>query len=339
MDKENEEKIKTALLLALKNIEDLDIKFDGVELNHLFLLHGIPELITHIVRGMFYFEVFDCLFKSNHFHSLVLSPSRTIEARSATVSAKVNKVKSYELQCGTITSSRRFWKPSANYVLTSDLASKKIYHDFFNLPENKLLLVGSPRLDKNISKYKKIKNEHDLIDHKYKRVFLALQTLPYDINEKMINVVLGAVLHSKYKLVVGFHPRDSHKNKEKLTNLCSLLSNNHNLDIDIARGDSLQELAKSDVCITYFSFLGIEAYALGCEVIALNITGSEWPYKLSILGIAQEATSLAELKLALQHIDSGESPLIENELLGSEVLRDGKSVSRIVEHVCANAHE
>jgi hypothetical protein len=92
------------------------------------------------------------------------------------------------------------------------------------------------------------------------------------------------------------------------------------------------KLVEHDVCITYFSGIGIEAFAIGCEVIALNITGKEWSFRLGDIGIADEATSVQELSAALEKIIDKKSKTnldLINTPKELMIFRDGLAIDRI----------
>lgn len=314
---------KEAALVAknlAKGIEkklEKELEYQGFNIGSFFIKYALNQFAIQTMTSLYYYRLFDKLFKERRPHVILASPSRPVEARAAILAGRKHGITSFDLQGGTLFKTRRFWKTEADYLLCSDALSKTIYHEFYNLEEERVLLVGSPRLDNNVAKYKKLV---EFNNRSKKRIFLALQPLSSDNNLKMVNVCLEAIKDMPdTELTVGFHPRDNDTNKKNVIN-------NTKGKFNLVKKDSSAELMEHDICITYYSFMGVEAFAMGCKLIALNVLEhKKWPYRLRDLGIAKEAYNADELKtLILEHelYDLDESAI---------VLRDGLSLQRISE--------
>lgn len=325
--KEDESKgYKRNIVDGLASMKDAKFEFGSYKIDRTFMFHGISAFTSCIVRAIFYLRVFHIALQQSKISCVIVSPARSLEARGATEAARRAGIISYELQCGTITSSRRFWRPNVDFVLCSDPVSKNIYQDFFKSDPSSILLVGSPRLDKNIAPYREAAKNADL---KNLNIFLALQTLATEISVKMIHACVDALADIKGStLTVAFHPRESDRNKTYLRQLLNELP----IDVSIVEGDSLSHLVHHNVCVTYFSFLGVEAFGVGCNVVALNLTGNDWPFRLAELGVAREALSTAELTSIFSDFHKHKESKVNvsgTQTNSASVLRDGKSMERI----------
>jgi hypothetical protein len=315
-DEEADLLVKNLIQGIEKKLED-NLKYQEFNIGSFFIKYALNQFGIQTMTSLYYYRLFDRLFKERRPHAILASPSRPVEARAAILAGRKHGITSFDLQGGTLFKTRRFWKTEADYLLCSDALSKTIYHEFYSLEEERVLLVGSPRLDHNVAKYKKLTK---IKDHSKKRIFLALQPLSSDNNLKMVNVCLEAIKDMKdTELTVGFHPRDNDANKKNVIN-------NAQGKFNLVKRDSSEELMEHDICITYYSFMGVEAFAMGCKLISLNVLEhKKWPYRLRDLGIAKEAYNARELKELI--LDDREYDLDESAI----VLRDGLSLQRISE--------
>jgi hypothetical protein len=314
-DEEADLLVKNLIQGIEKKLED-NLKYQEFNIGSFFIKYALNQFGIQTMTSLYYYRLFDRLFKERRPHAILASPSRPVEARAAILAGRKHEITSFDLQGGgAISRTRRFWKIEADYLLCSDIFSKKIYQDLYKLEESRILLVGSPKLDHNVAKYKKLTK---IKDHSKKRIFLALQPLSSDNNLKMVNVCLEAIKDMKdTELTVGFHPRDNDANKKNVIN-------NAQGKFNLVKRDSSEELMEHDICITYYSFMGVEAFAMGCKLISLNVLEhKKWPYRLRDLGIAKEAYNARELKELI--LDDREYDLDESAI----VLRDGLSLERI----------
>lgn len=301
---------------AIDSINKENIIYQNFKLGHFFYRFNINQIINQTISSMYYYKLHDKLFQEKRPFAILASPSRTIEARAIIVAAKKHNIRTFDLQGGgAIFKSRRFWKSEADHLLCSDLLSKNILQELYGFEDNHISIVGSPQLDHDIAKYKEMVYREDNI---YKKIFLVLQPLSTEVNLKIVNTCLEAIKGiDNVELTVGFHPRDKDIKKKAIID-------NAQDEFIVSNKGSLQALTESDICITYYSFMGVEAFALGCKVIALNVLESKrWPYRLKLLGLADEAYSADELR---ELILSNENSIINKSAL---VLKDGLSVDRI----------
>jgi hypothetical protein len=196
------------------------------------------------------------------------------------------------------------------------------------VPAKQVHLVGSPRLDNNVAPYR---SPRPPLDGRDLRVFLALQPLKSEITVGMVEAAVKACGHlGNCALVIGFHPRESEMNRAMVRAVLETAT----VRSEINDGPSLAGVATCDVCVTFFSFLGVEAFALGCHVVGLNVGREEWPFRLAAIGIAAEVHDASELEHVLRAIRDGR-PILgtggadDLDRRSRTALRDGMSTQRI----------
>jgi hypothetical protein len=295
--------------------KSLTQKFGNLILDNNFLIYGLNTIKNQIIRALFYYKIYEEVFKSYKPQAILASPSRTVEARGAIEAGNKNKIPTFDLQGGTIVASNRYWASNAKYMLCTEKFSYGIYKDFFSLKKENIFLVGSPRLDNDMEVYKK---RRELKKDKIK-ILIALQTLSSEINTKIVKTCEDAILgFNNVELYISFHPADSISNRK-------LVLERKKSSTKVSDKKTLEELIDTNICITYFSTIGLEAFALGCDVIALNVIDKEnWIFRLSDIGVAKEAYSSEELRELILLNDKIE------DRDDFKILRDGKSAERIL---------
>ena len=118
-------------------------------------------------------------------------------------------------------------------------------------------------------------------------------------------------------------PREEETVRSEIISMCQRLGD----QISISTEPGIISVSKSKYCVTFFSAIAIEAFALNVRVIALNILKENWPVRLSKIGIAEEASSGHELIQLL----SNDQPKPSDQKL--EYLRDGRSAIRLHETI------
>jgi hypothetical protein len=307
--------LKDDFLKGLKKDKFYNYEFNNLKLGEYFGLFSINQVLSYTISSIFYYKVFYELFKEVIPSIILLSPSRTMEGQALISVARKYGIKSFDLQCSTLAKTKRFWNPKTDFIFCMDSFTQNLYNDLYGIGYEKLILAGSPRMDEKIRKYRNLTKKNNI--QNTKRIFVALQTLGEDINIAFLDTCFEAIKDlDNIEITLGFHPKDKNTNKENILKKYSLFK--------ATTKDTLQELWEHDICITYYSFTGVEAFALGCKVIALNIVDRiSWPYRLKDLGIAEEAYNSEELKELI--IDDKEYDLDESAI----VLRDGLSLERI----------
>ena len=302
--------------------------FQNFQLSDSFYFFGLKSTCSLLARTVFYYDVFRQTFQSYKPRGVIVMPSRGVLARAMTSAAQAEGIPTFELQGGTIADSRRFWKPNSDYILCSDPVSEMTYRDFLKTPQSAIKLIGSPRLDQNIQPYKE---RYDRSQTSGFAIFVALQTVPIETTLEMIDACVEASADiPDCSLTIAPHPRDSQRNLGMIDK--AVQAHAKKRTIRTISGNSLDKLIDHDVCVTFFSFLAVEACGVGCEIVALNMTDYDWPVRLSKLGIAQEAYGAQDLRDIFLSLADNKTAGVKRIIAADDparVLMDGQSLARI----------
>jgi hypothetical protein len=272
----------------------------------------------------------------------VVLPGRTVDANIFAACASQKSIPSIEIQSGIISTNPRFFKPISDEILAIDSVSKKIYTDFLGCNKNSVIVTGGAKIDHDLYNYRqlgkyeartKIPELSDRFDSKI--IMLATQPLEIKILKCIITICIEACkLIPDLVLVVKPHPNEQSENLALYMHLARRLG--FDKMIIIQNANTFDVVVASDVIATYFSTVGIQAYALRKEVICINPFKSRPPFDLVDLGIASEAANCIHL-FELLRKSIGSKPLQLDQSKQNEYIRDGKAVERISNHILMKA--
>lgn len=293
--------------------QDLECRL-GMPTN--FMLCRISETLNLLADVIMVARIYRDVLDRARPSAILLMPQRLFQARVLADVARARGIVTFDLPVGTMARSHIQWRTGCDYIFVPDTGSSHTQTEFFNLPEERVRIIGAPRMDARIAELRAQSGQprprHSL--------FLALQHLDLDHNFKLISACAEAAERLAGSLTVGLHPRELEQTRQALTEHC-LAQGDH---VRMAEGASLYELPRHEICITFFSFIAYEAYALGARVITLNLSGKPWTVRLSESGFAEEACSTEELLDLLQC-----APCQSEVDPRNQVLRDGGSVRRL----------
>lgn len=283
-----------------------------------YVTSALNELFQNLEMAIAYFRSFRRALAESALRAVVLSPSRSVPARALTIAANDLGIATFDLPTGTLTRSHRQWPPIASQILASDRSARDIYTEFFRLDAARVTLVGSPRLDAAVARLKALGTP----ERPPGSVFLALQHLTPEVNLSLVRMVAEAAAQAGLRsITVGFHPRDSeHARRTILREMAA-----QPVAISVCEGPSLPEINRHETCVTFFSFIGFEAFALGTRVIAVNPTSAPWPMRLAEAGLAEEACSAEDLA----KLFATPTPSPNENVRDTAILRDGGAARRI----------
>lgn len=268
--------------------------------------------------------------------AVVVSPGRYLGASTLVAAANALNVPSIELQGGVIASSRRFLRPNALRVLAMDPASAEIYTSFLGLTKQSVEVVGSARVDQSIKPARgftqaqareqaglsgSLLTQHPL---------LVLATQPVGVPRATIilQTVLDALCASETStLVIKTHPNEG---PEYLEAYAGIIARYRTLDVTISTsGEAHHFINSADIILTFFSTMGLEAFALDRSVIAINPFKTPPPFDLAALGVAMSARSSDELTSCIRMIarEGCSQFYVKDPRLS--LLKDGYSCARI----------
>ena len=317
----------------------IDHDFDGFEVGGYSFgretfFYIINIVLINILKSYSYYRIFSYYFERKNIKFVVVAPARSVEARMAISAAGDFDITSYDLQCGTINASARFWPPTANKILASEVVSAEIFVNFFRLNNDRIELIGSPRLDRNVRFLKEQFKSERFSNNK---IIVVLQTIPILNTLNMLDEVILACKELNIPSIsVSIHPRESVQSRVKIIQHLESAK----IGFEVVEGPTLLAYVRHNVCITYFSFSAIEAFAIGLRVIPLNTSGSiEWPFRISRLLQGEEAYCKDDLvnllskpysydARSLNILNDGSAVVRLNALIDSDLVRRSHTLGR-----------
>lgn len=268
--------------------------------------------------------------------AVIVMPGRVLASGVLVAAAQRRGARSFELQVGTISRSRRYPRPSADRLLAVDHASAAIFSRFHGMDEADVAVVGSLVLDRRLAALRGVPQElsrekaglGDFARTGAPLVLLATQPLALDRAATLLSTVLeGLAAAGVSTLVVKTHPREGDGHEECYRRIAASYPQ---VAVQVLRGgDTATMLNAATVVLTYFSTTGIEAFALGRPVIAVNPFQERSPFDLGAMGIALRASNAAELAAGLGRVLAAADPQSYARDPRLSLLRDGGSASRV----------
>ncbi len=256
-------------------------------------------------------------------------PGRYVESIIAVKLAQKVGKPTYEVQSGTISKSPRFITPIADKVICIDPFSEDVYVNFLGKSTSDVLIMGSPKIDYSLKSHRnadKLEMEKKVFGRELlvgKRVLIATQPVGVDKMGQLLSLIINSFKGlDNFCLSIKQHPNESAEYTKKYKEIISDLG----MPVEIITTDKsiYDSIAASDVVCTYFSTVGLEAYALNKRVFAVNPFDSRPPFDLASLGVATEVSSSQEFISELRNINNLKCN-VENDYY----LKDGLSTKRI----------
>ena len=276
---------------------------------------------------------------------VVATPGRSLEASVAYECSRNIGVPTLDIQAGTISPTRRYRRPTADWCTVIDRVFWGMYRDHFNVSEGRLRVVGAPQIDRRLASLRVLEPNQarqalcNALDLPETELFLlATQPVEAELMERIVRLVLEAV-PDHMAVLIKPHRVESVQQVRMYEELASVYSSKQIL---IEREINIYDaLAGASAVGTYYSTVGLEAFALRRPVFVIDPFDVPPALDLASMGMAKRARSREELAYFL---GSGRS--IENEVAPQfhsdpylAVLQDGLSGTRIntiIRHLVAS---
>lgn len=251
---------------------------------------------------------------------VVVCPGRPMRSTLLVAAARSVNRRTIEIQSGTIAKTRRFVAPQADKVLVMDEESRETYAHLGRT--DGVEIVGSIRLDYDLDKYRSISRD----DAREKIGFppdrdlwtLASQPIGVDAMRQIAAVVFEAARRCGASVMVKMHPNET-PDYERAYLEVGKRCKGANIIVERKISSVLAAIA-SDMVLTHFSTVGIEAFALNKMTVVVNPFDERPTFDLVKMNMAYEARNADELfRIA--------SDRVANELPKNE-LTDGKVLAR-----------
>ena len=246
---------------------------------------------------------------------IVVTPGRTAESGVLAQLARVHGIPSVEIQSGTISKNSRFTKPQADYVLAIESFSKSVYSDFMKFPQERVIVVGGPKLEHDIGPMRSAcrkdlrKKTASISQLKKEQKVLLFASQPVGISKsaEIFETILEGVSRADIPLLILIkpHPNEDQPYIDLYLKLAQIWKQPVQIEKSIT---ALEAVILSDIVTTYYSTVGLEAFALHRPVISVNPFLAPSPYDLCELGVAHEAKDPIVMEFLLKTWVSNQWP-------------------------------
>jgi len=295
---------------------------------------------------MVWAEALKHIFESQRPRTVVAIPDRKTPARIAVALARRYGIPTLTVQPALINNHPRYGPLYADKAAVLDEFSREVFVERGGVAAERLVITGLPRWDGvfEINRESAVSEVQERLglNSEDKFVVFATQPIPPSYTQRMIQATMRAT--SRYpamRLVIKLHPSESVENYEVLLEDLDGISCRPTVVADI---DLHALLAASELLVTGFSNVALEAALLDKPVLVVNLTGEPDPLPFVQDGIALGAYSEAEVERQFNRIMS--EPLISEQLrVGrhqymqrNPQLFDGKATDRVVNLLRQMAH-
>lgn len=232
---------------------------------------------------------------------IVLLPGRDYISQVAAYSGREIGAKSFDVQTVFVGPRSRYKASVADYQFVIETYSQKIFEDFFGVPKEKLVLAGNSKVggvQTQIRKLdrKKCRSKAGLLDEFL--ITFACSPILHDDQEvidalaSVVGVIPGA------RLAFRYHPT-AH---QEYFDYCNAIAQGNDAIFIADMLDLPETLLASDLVVTRFSNVGLEAALAGRNVISCNFSGKRFPISLDEMGVAILVDEREKLLSTLQDI-------------------------------------
>lgn len=222
--------------------------------------------------------------------SLMVMPGRDAESLTAQNAVQKFGIKTVDVQTAYFSRGHTYTAPNGDVVTAMDEWSKDLFAEWFKIPEDKIHVLGTSRFDR----FSKLRLSHEAVETAAKtrpHICVATQPIQAGLTKDMLTSLNELYLSGiDFDCTVKLHPRQSETIISEIEALASDLQGAGGLTIT-KFGDLAQILLASDMVVTAFSNVAIEAALMDRPVLIANFTGEDIPVPFMEFGIAEEARS------------------------------------------------
>ncbi|MEP3889156.1 MAG: CDP-glycerol glycerophosphotransferase family protein [Hellea sp.] len=223
--------------------------------------------------------------------SLMVMPGRDAESLTAQNAAQKFGIKTTDVQTAYFSRGHTYTAPSGDIVTAMDEWSKDLFAQWFKIPEDKIHVLGTSRFDR----FSKLRIAHEAREGQRKEgktrphICVATQPIQSTLTKDMLTCLNDLYISgTDFDCTVKLHPRQSETIIPEIESLAQDLHGAGRLTIT-KDGDLAQILLASNMVITAFSNVAIEAALMDRPVLIANFTGEDIPVPFMEFGIAEEA--------------------------------------------------
>ena len=216
---------------------------------------------------------------------IVLLPGRDYISQVAALCGRETGAKSFDVQTVFVGPRSRYKASVADYQFVIETYSETIFEDFFKVPKENLVLTGNSKVGGVQAQIRKLDRKNCRDKAKLQEEFLiTFACSPILHDDKDVIDALASVIGDipGARLAFRYHPT-AH---QEYFDYCDAIVQKND-DIFVADMLDLPEtLLASDLIVTRFSNVGLEAALAGRNVISCNFSGKRFPISLDEMGVA-----------------------------------------------------
>ncbi|WP_429911424.1 hypothetical protein [Glycocaulis sp.] len=242
-------------------------------------------------------------------HKVIIAPGRHIAARSVILWGNREGLLTVDVQAFFISAHPRYRRSLAQVYCGTIEEQISLYRDNMDPPATqKVLRIGSmPIAYKTRSvaglSVSEARARHEL-PQEVKLVMFAAQHGAAEADMEIIRELADALRDSPDAMfLIKLHPRSPEAYKHAVERLTAGLLPAERLRV-VRTPDIYELIVASDLVVTQFSNVGLEAAVLDRQTLSVNLTGAGYPIDLHEMGISERALSAQELRtkvLSLLH--------------------------------------
>jgi len=327
---------------ALSAISAKILSLDGLDLG-VYFKRILPGLLRSVVlRYQICTSFYEQLFASIEFDGLFACSERLPVRMSAVEAANKFAVKTVDVMAVNSVKLPRYRPARANFVTAIDTVNTNYFTEFYGLPESRVVLTGSPRMDKilgEINSSDPAKTRSCLgVGDKTKVILYACQLQPIDrcisILEQLIKVVES---EPDSVLLVKLHRRENEAREKIYFETASRSPDFDRIRLirdDEYLSDIVHSLRIADVVVSMYSNALREAACVGAPFVAADYFETPLPFDYVANGLGVRAGSEEELvdtvhRILMHGPDKLDTFRRQQFLSNNPQLLDGSSVERI----------
>lgn len=287
------------------------------------LLQNISELAGHsLMRACMYFLLYDRLphavsimskseatFSDNKIRSILFNiGDKYMENYCMGIAAAHSGAATFQYNPLFICESPKYVTPLSYYSMVTDGMMVDSYQKFMSLPPERVIAVGSHMVDDRRSAILGLNKSDERIalgipqERKYVITF-ASQPI-HEPTVRAVKALMDACAGLPVQLIIKLHPTES-PHKADIYHQLAREAGAADWVRAYAEGDLNKMMIASDLVVTLFSNVGLEAAILDRNVLTIKIEAEPFPVDLEEMELAVGVSSVEELRRVIPELLQG----------------------------------
>jgi hypothetical protein len=254
---------------------------------------------------------FKALMENGSNATVFVSPGRSVEAYCAQHMAGRRGVLSVEVVNAWLSDQYTYARPRGDIVTALDHWTAELLEKHFSIPPKCIRKLGTPRFDGvyvRAGEMQKAACQKALgIENQLPTVCVALQPIDLETNAEILRGVFGALSEDlAANVIIKPHPREEEHRLAAYQALADkYLAAEAGQSLLLPKANIIEALVASDICITAFSNVGVEAALCQRDTLLCQFDGMDVPVRLDEMGLGLAANSPEMLSKLLKGLLGG----------------------------------